>query len=320
MLVGEGLLDETTASQARELEASGRPLDDAIREAMAGNGVNGTSEEKLLRYLAAQFQIPYAELEGVNPPKELISKFPARLLLEHRLLPLSDTADGVLVATSRVFDMAPLDELRLATGIDVLPALAPAAEIDRTAKRILGVGADTLQSMGAADDEVTVIEQNDEDIDLNTAAAAQDASIIKFVNQIMAEALDSRATDVHVEPFEHQLRIRYRVDGVLIEANIPPSVRKYHAAIVSRIKILSHLDIAEKRLPQDGRIRLKVKGREIDVRVSVIPMLHGEAVVLRILDRGDSVLTTEILGMAERDRKAFNKILDLPHGIVLVTG
>src|SRR3954453_9845954 len=157
MLVGEGLLDEATASQTRELEASGRPLDDAIREAMSANGSNGTSEEKLLRYLAGQFQIPYAELEGVNPPKELVSKFPARLLLEHRLLPLSDTADGVLVATSRVFDMAPLDELRLATGIDVLPALAPAAEIDRTAKRILGVGADTLQSMGATDAEATAL-------------------------------------------------------------------------------------------------------------------------------------------------------------------
>jgi type II secretion system protein E len=320
MLVGEGLLDETTATQARELEAAGRPLDDAIHEAMAATGVNGTSEEKLLRYLAEQFQIPYVELDGANPPKELISKFPARLLLQHRLLPVSDTPDGVIVATSRVFDNGPLDELRLATGIDVLPGLAPAAEIDRTAKRVLGVGADTLQSMGAGEDEVTVIEQNDEDIDLNTAAAAQDASIIKFVNQIMAEALDSRATDVHVEPFEHQLRIRYRVDGVLIEANIPPSVRKYHAAIVSRIKILSHLDIAEKRLPQDGRIRLKVAGREIDLRVSVIPMIHGEAVVLRILDRGDTVLGLEHLGMAKRDRTIWEKVLDLPHGIILVTG
>src|SRR3954470_9434241 len=320
MLVGEGLLDESTASQARELEASGRPLDDALREAMAANGVNGTSEEKLLRYLAEQFQIPYAELEGINPPKELISKFPVRLLLEHRLLPLSDTPDGVLVATSRVFDMAPLDELRLATGIDVLPALAPAAEIDRPAKRILGVGADTLQSMGATDDEVTVIEQNDDDIDLNSAAAAQDASIIKFVNQIMAEALDSRATDVHVEPFENQLRVRYRIDGELQEANIPPEVRKYHAAIVSRIKILSHLDIAEKRLPQDGRIRVKVAGREIDLRVSVIPMIHGEAVVLRILDRGDAKFGLEYLGMAPRDGRIFEKVLDLPHGIVLVTG
>jgi general secretion pathway protein E/type IV pilus assembly protein PilB len=140
------------------------------------------------------------------------------------------------------------------------------------------------------------------------------------VNQVMTEALESRATDVHVEPFEDQLRIRYRVDGVLIEANVPPSVRKYHAAIVSRIKILSHLDIAEKRLPQDGRIRLRVAGRDIDLRVSVIPMIHGEAVVLRILDRGDASFGLEHLGMSKRDRTAWEKVLDLPHGIILVTG
>ena len=128
--------------------------------------------------------------------------------------------------------------------IDLRPALAPAAEIDRAIKRNLGVGADTLQSLGM-DDDVTVVETHDDDIDLTNATnAAQDASIIKFVNQILAEALESRATDVHVEPFENQLRIRYRVDGVLVEANIPSQIRKYHAAIVSRIKILSHLDIA----------------------------------------------------------------------------
>jgi general secretion pathway protein E len=152
------------------------------------------------------------------------------------------------------------------------------------------------------------------------AAAAQDASIIKFVNQILGEALESRATDVHIEPFENQLRVRYRVDGVLQEANIPTNVRKFHAAIVSRIKILSHLDIAEKRLPQDGRIRLRVGGREIDLRVSVIPMIHGEAVVMRILDRGDAVLGLEHLGMSARDRGVWDRVLDLPHGIILVTG
>jgi general secretion pathway protein E/type IV pilus assembly protein PilB len=125
---------------------------------------------------------------------------------------------------------------------------------------------------------------------------------------------------VHVEPFEDQLRLRYRIDGVLQHANAPGSVRRFQAAIVSRIKILSHLDIAEKRLPQDGRIKIKIAGREIDVRVSIIPMLHGEAVVLRILDRNDALLGTEYLGMSDQDRATFNDILELPHGIVLVTG
>src|SRR5947199_251901 len=169
------------------------------------------------------------------------------------------------------------------------------------------------------DDGVKVLEDyNEEDLDLSNAA--QDASIIKFVNQVLAEALESRATDVHIEPFENQLRVRYRIDGVLVEANIPPQVRKFQAAIVSRLKILSHLDIAEKRLPQDGRIRLKVAGREIDLRVSVIPMIHGEAVVLRILDRGDAMLGLEHLGMSKRDTPVWTHVLDLPHGIILVTG
>jgi type II secretory ATPase GspE/PulE/Tfp pilus assembly ATPase PilB-like protein len=150
--------------------------------------------------------------------------------------------------------------------------------------------------------------------------AAEDASIITFVNQILAEAIERRATDVHFEPFEDALRVRYRVDGVLQEAIIPPEVRQFQPAIVSRLKILSHLDISEKRLPQDGRIKLRVSAREIDVRVSVIPMLHGEAVVLRLLDRSTTLRGLELLGMSPRDRKAFERVLDLPHGIVLVTG
>ncbi len=328
-LTRQGLLDEEAAQAARDHLGTGASLDDALDVAFHGvdgeaNGVNGGqaggSEEKVLRFLAEQFGLPYVELESANPPRELLTKFPARLLLSNKLLPLEQTPDGVTVATSKVFDSAPLDELRLATGLELRPAIAPASEIERAAKRVLGVGADTLQSMGADDDDVKVIETDNEDLDLNATAAAQDSSIIKFVNQIMAEALEVRATDVHVEPFENQLRIRYRVDGVLIEAPIPSKIRKYHAAIVSRLKILSHLDIAEKRLPQDGRIRLRVAGREIDLRVSVIPMIHGEAVVLRILDRGDTVLGLEALGMSARDNRVWKDVLDLPHGIILVTG
>jgi len=321
ILTKEGIVNDTAAEKVRAAMATGASLDDALRSAMTGDSKDGAGEEKLLRCLANTFQLPFIELESAAPPKELLSKFPARLLLQHRLLPVENGGDSVLVATSRVFDSSGLDELRLATGLELRPGLAPLGEIERAAKRLLGVGADTLQSMGVNDNEVTVIEQSDDDLDLTSAtAAAQDASIIKFVNQVMAEALDLRATDVHVEPFEDQLRVRYRVDGVLQEANIPPQVRKYHAAIVSRIKILSHLDIAEKRLPQDGRIRLKVAGREIDLRVSVIPMIHGEAVVLRILDRGDALLGLEHLGFSARDRRAWERVLDLPHGIVLVTG
>ena len=320
ILEQEGLFDASASAKARGAIASGQPMDEALHAAVKANGSDGAGEEKLLRFLATHFELPYIDLESVSPSKELLGKFPARLLLQHRLLPLREEDDAVVVATSHVFDMTGLDELRMASGMELRPALAPASEIDRGTKKWLGVGADTMQSMGENEDDVKVIEENDDNLDLDSTKAAQDASIIKFVNQVMAEALELRATDVHVEPFENQLRVRYRVDGVLQEANIPPNVRKFHAAIVSRIKILSHLDIAEKRLPQDGRIRLKVAGREIDLRVSVIPMIHGEAVVLRILDRGDALLGLEHLGMSARDRNAWERVLQLPHGIILVTG
>ncbi len=311
-LLHEGLLTEVTARRVRDLSSHGTPLEDALRQA------DGLSEERLLRSLGAALDLPYVDLETVTPPKELLAAFPARILLERQLVPLEDRGHFITVATSHVFDHAGLDELRLLTGRECRPVLAPATEIERCIKRLLGIGADTLQSMN--NDEVEVVNEAASDDELDLTKTAEDASIIKFVNQILAEALDLRATDVHVEPFEKELRVRYRIDGELQEANIPTSVKRYHAAIVSRLKILSHLDIAEKRLPQDGRIRLKVGKREIDLRVSVIPMIHGEAVVLRILDRGDALLGLEHLGMSPRDRHEFDRVLDLPHGIVLVTG
>jgi general secretion pathway protein E len=318
----EGLLDTEAADQVVRALESGVLLDDALRAPKTA------AEDKILRFLAGYFDVPFIDLEHDGekyaPSKEMLGKLPARILVDHRLMPLANFngfGPGELtVVTSRVFDQHGLDELRLATGMEIHPAFATAMEVDRFTKKYLGVGADTLQSMGVSDDDgVTVVDESHED-DLDLSNAAQDASIIKFVNQVLAEALESRATDVHVEPFEDILRVRYRVDGVLIEANIPPSVRKYQAAIVSRLKILSHLDIAEKRVPQDGRIRLKVAGREIDLRVSVIPMIHGEAVVLRILDRGDASYGLEYLGMAQRETRIWDQILDLPHGIILVTG
>jgi general secretion pathway protein E/type IV pilus assembly protein PilB len=313
-MVEQGLLNPAGAQRVREMLAQGRPLEEAVLAA------DGVSEEALLRYLAQAFDVPYVDLEKNPPAKEFLTKFPVRLLIRHRILPLEERDGVTLVATSRITDAAPIDELRMVSGKELTLALAPSAEIDRCIKRLLGVGADTLQTLNAeAGTDLQVID-TDNETDLDASAAAQDASIIKFVNQILMEAIESRATDVHIEAFEDQLRLRYRIDGVLQESNVPASVRRFHAAIVSRIKILSHLDIAEKRLPQDGRIKLKIAGKEIDVRVSIIPMIHGEAVVLRILHRGDALLGTEHLGMADRDRRLFDQVLDMPHGIVLVTG
>ena len=309
ILTEAGILDAVGGERVRTLNKT-MALEDAVRQVVG--------DDRALRILADHFAIPFVELNDASGSKEFVAQFPVKVLLRHHLLPLQENAGVVEVATGRLFDLSGLDELRLATGREVKAVIAPVGEIDRCIKRLLGIGADTLQSLAADGDGVKVLEDASDDLDLT--AAAEDASIIRFVNQVLAEALDLRATDVHVEPFEHSLRVRYRIDGILQEANIPSEIRRYHAAIVSRLKILSHLDIAEKRVPQDGRIRVKVSGREIDLRVSVIPMIHGEAVVLRILDRGDAMLGMEHLGMSSRDGKVFEQVLELPHGIVLVTG
>ena len=307
-----GLLDLEGAQRARTLVSEGKSLEEAIL------GADGVSEEALLRFLAETFDVPYVDLEKTPPTREFLSIFPVRAIVRHNVLPVSETDGVVLIAASRISDSGAIDELRLLTGRECTLGLAPAAEIDRALKRLLGVGADTLQSLDQSAG-IQVVDADAEN-DLDAGGNADDASIIRFVNQILSEAIEARTTDVHIEPFEDQLRLRYRIDGVLVEANVPPSVRRFHAAIVSRLKILSHLDIAEKRLPQDGRIKLKLSGREIDVRVSIIPMIHGEAVVLRILHRSSALMGTEHLGMAKRDRTIFNEVLEMPHGIVLVTG
>ena len=307
------LLDEGGVRRVRQSMEEGKPLDEAIL------GADGLTEDQTLRFLADAFEVPFLDMEKDAPSKEFLSRFPARLLVQHKLLPLMESDGQVLVATSRLFDTAGIDELRMTTGREYRIGLATSAEIDRAIKRFLGVGADTLQTLASESGEVQVLDE-DADDNLDLSSAAQDASIIKFVNQVLTEAIESRATDVHVEPFEDQLRVRYRIDGVLVQANVPGNVRRFQAAIVSRIKILSHLDIAEKRLPQDGRIKLKIAGQEIDVRVSIIPMLYGEAVVMRILHRSDALLGTQHIGMSERDRTVFDRVLDMPHGIVLVTG
>ena len=316
-LSDQGLLKPDAVDHICAMHRDGAPLDDVLLQQA------GTAEEQvdILRALASEFKIPFVDLKAYPVQPELLDRFPARVLIKHRILPLEKQNGSVLVATSSVFDTAGLDELRVVTGTMCKPALAAPQELEQCLKQALGVGADTVQSLvaGAANGDIEVL-ANEEGEDVDLAEVAQDASIIKFVNQILTEAIARRATDVHIEPFEDELRVRYRVDGIMQEANVPAQTRQLHAAIVSRLKIISHLDIAEKRLPQDGRIKLRIGAREIDVRMSVIPMLHGEAIVLRLLDRSSAMLGLEKLGMSPDDRREFERALGLPHGIILVTG
>ncbi len=276
------------------------------------------SEISVLRWLAQEYGVGFAPLDEVEPDKEVLALFPARLLLRDELLPLRRNGDEIEVATSRLFATSALDGLRTLTGLRLRPVLAPTAIIRRELKKRLGIGADTIDTL----DEETALQVVDEggDNDTNLNEAAEDASIIRFVNQVLKDAIDLRASDVHFEPFEDEFRIRYRIDGVLQEVPVPAQVKRFQPAIGARIKILSHLNIAEKRLPQDGRIKVRIDTAEVDIRVSIIPMLHGEAVVLRLLRQDKSLLGAAELGMADRELACLKRVLQLPHGIILVTG
>jgi general secretion pathway protein E/type IV pilus assembly protein PilB len=277
------------------------------------------SEAEILQWLAEEYHLPFSDLEDLELDRQLLSQFPARVLLKHEMLPLRRVNGTVEMAISRLFETQGLDSLRVLTGENITPVLATAESIRRQMKEKLGVGADTLDTLDKETAAFQVLDEGDEE-DINLDDAAQDASIIRFVNQVLADALAQRATDVHLEPYEDEFRIRYRVDGVLLDAAVPTQIKRFQPAIVSRIKILSHLDIAEKRLPQDGRIKIRMERGDVDVRVSVIPMLHGEAVVLRLLRQDSTKYGLNELKVGDRELRMFRGVLSLPHGIMLVTG
>jgi general secretion pathway protein E/type IV pilus assembly protein PilB len=275
------------------------------------------TEEDVLRWLAGEYDLSFTALDDVEPDRQLLSLFPARLLLKEELLPLRRTNGSVEIATSRLFATQGLDALKTLTGLSLKPVLTPTETLQRELKKRLGVGADTMGEL-AEDSDLQVVDDEKDDGDLDVDA--EDASIIRFVNQVLRDAIELRASDIHLEPFEHEFQIRYRVDGVLQSIPVPTQIKRFQPAIVSRLKILSHLNIAEKRLPQDGRIKIRLDNSDVDIRVSVIPMLHGEAVVLRLLRQNSTLLGMAEMGMDARELKAFRRVLGLPHGIILVTG
>jgi len=276
------------------------------------------SEEEILRWLATEYGLGYTTLEDAEPDRQLLSLFPARILLKEELLPLQRVNGHVEVATSRLLATQGLDTLRTLTGLNLEPVLASSEAIQREIKKRLGVGADTI---GTLEEEkgIQVVDENAEGNNLDEGVE-DEASIIRFVNQVLKDAIELRASDIHLEPFEDEFRIRYRIDGELQEVPVPGQLKQFQPAIVSRVKILSHLNIAEKRLPQDGRIKVRIDDAEVDIRVSVIPMLHGEAVVMRLLRQNSKLRGLKDIGMNTRELEHFRHVLGLPHGIILVTG
>src|SRR5262245_50049592 len=312
ILLDKGLLTASQLDEALALQtAEGLRVDRAIIQ------LGHLTERQLLEVMAEQLHLPLLNLEEISIDPETLQTLPPKIVYRKRLVPISRANGTLNVATSDAFDLYAFDDIRLMTGLNIQPVLAPQGEIDKLIKAHYGLGGDTLDEMVGVDgaSNGSTAEASEDLLEM-----AQEASVIKLVNEIILEAVNERASDIHIEPYEHQLSIRYRIDGVLQDAGVPAQMHRFQAAIISRIKILASLNIAERRVPQDGRIKFQVGGRQIDVRVSVIPMLFGEGVVMRLLDRSNVLFTLPELGMDDQTFGLFRSLIDRPHGIILVTG
>ena len=312
VLVDKGLVSVEDIDSAQRLhEEKGLRLDQALIE----NGA--ITERAFLEVMAERFDFEIVDLPNEEIENDAIRSLPSRFVYRNHLAPISCKDGKIKVATSDPFDLYIFDEIKLLTNLEVSPVLAPKDEIDKIIKDHYGVGGDTVEEM-AGDEQFALSGSEDDSQDL--LQMAQEASVIKLVNEIILEAINERASDIHIEPFEKTLSIRYRIDGVLQEAAMPPQINRFKAAIISRVKILSNMNIAERRLPQDGRIKFSVGSRQVDVRVSVIPMIFGEGVVMRILDKTTVLYSLTELGLDEGTFDQFKTLIAKPHGIFLVTG
>jgi len=320
MEAGEILLRKGLLSQ-RQLELSRRNQGEGVRLDQAAVKMGFLTEEEALRALGEAVHLAFIDLAEASVDLSLLKQFPLKFVHRERLFPVAKENGTLTVATSDPFNLYPLDELSAATGLTIRPVLASRAEIDKLIKTHLGVGSETVDGLMAQADEGAIELLDEIETDgSELSEMAQEPSVVRLVNEILLEAIESRASDVHIESQQHGLDIRYRIDGVLHPQSVPPELSRFRAAIISRLKIMSRMNIAERRLPQDGRIQLKVSGREVDVRVSVIPMIHGEGVVLRLLDKGGMEFSLSKLGMEEDLYAQYRELIRLPHGIILVTG
>ena len=315
LLLKSGLLSNAQLMTVRESNGTGASVIDRAIE------LGFVREDEALKTIGGEVGLDFVDLTQEVVDLELLEQFPQKLIYRQNLFPIKRDNGSIVVATSDPFDLYPIDEAGEQMGTHIHPVLAEKREIAKLIKEHLGVGGETIEGLieQRADDGVELLEDIETD-GSELSEMAQEASVVRLVNEILLEAIESKASDVHIESQNNGIAIRYRIDGILHSQPVPPEINQFQAAIISRLKIMSRLNIAEKRLPQDGRIKLKVKGREIDVRLSVIPMIHGEGLVMRILDKGSMTFDLRQLGMAQRTYDIFKELIRLPYGIILVTG
>jgi general secretion pathway protein E len=312
ILIARGKLDAANLERALRLQ-EGEPRE---KLGVILNRLGLVSARDLADALSERLGIAVAAAAEYPELPLLEERVSDRFLRDAKALPLRETDEGLVVAMADPADAFTVRAIEMACGNRVLPRLAVTTELESGLERLYGAG---KSSMGQIVDDIAT---RDDEQDLGDIEhlkdLASEAPVVRLVNLLITHALESRASDIHIEPFENRLIVRFRIDGVLNEVESPP--RRLSAAVISRVKIMANLDIAERRLPQDGRIKLRVQGKEIDLRVSTVPTMHGESVVMRILDKGGVPLDFASLGFDGKLLEAFLEALGQPHGILLVTG
>ena len=316
VLLRRGLV---TPEALREAADQAAESDERLERQLVRTGrISGSA---LALALAEVLEMPPVSLARFNPPAELVDRVPFAWLTRFQMVPYAEGAGLLFVAMADPYNLSAMDLLQSATGLEVVPLVAPEREVADFLERHVREPAQALEDVlrDVTEGEVEVGQETGEDVSLDQIKEiAEEAPVIRIVNSMMLEALRKHASDIHVEPLEKTLRLRYRVDGMLYENPSPP--KRLHAAICSRIKILSRLNIAERRLPQDGRFRIRAMGREADVRVSVLPTVHGEKVVMRILDKTALAPSLDALGLDPDSLEKFTYAIQQPYGMLLVTG
>jgi len=300
-----------------ESRSAGRAVHELVAERAPA------AEEGVYRLLAEFLGVEFDPLKARQVDEDLARALPSQLALSELVAPIAWDHDRLVAATSRTQMLTQSDKVATAAGVAVRMVLAPPSRLNRLLQGAYGVGAETVSELvgesGEVDSAVRLVVSDPvaigEDLD-----STQEASVARFVNELLIEAVNVGASDMHIEPFEKQLRVRFRVDGVLQETAVPPAIKRLEQAIISRVKVLGDLDIAEKRLSQDGQVRLNVSGRTVDVRISVLPSIYGESVVLRILDRQAQFRDLGELGMPANMVSYYRDALSLAQQLVLVTG
>jgi type IV pilus assembly protein PilB len=314
ILLKSGALDENALEQAlAKAEADEVSLSEVLEKS------GKLSSKRYLGLLAVESGLPALDVTSLVAEEDVSQSFPLELAEKYGVLPVSRIGQCLTVAVSDPFDIVKLDQLRLETRSEIRPVLALSEGIREAISRLYGPGSNQMEELleGISDDEVELREKKEEEA-LDVSDSAEGSPAVKLVNLMIYQGVRDKASDIHIEPFEKTIRVRFRQDGVLREVLSPP--KNLQSAIISRIKIMSGLDIAERRKPQDGKFQVKIEGRGIDFRVSTLPMVHGEKCVMRILDGGNLALSLDSLGFEEKALVDYRECIRAPYGMILITG